>query len=93
MYVEATLNNLLAPTNSSPQFTNIPVAFFCSNQSFTYNHGVVDPNGDSLVYSFITPKTYNTSNNSVGAVTFNAGYSAGNPLDIQSRCNAEFNYG
>ncbi len=80
MYVEATLNNLLAPTNSSPQFTNIPVAFLCINQSFTYNHGVVDPNGDSLVYSFITPKTYNTSNNTVGAVTFNAGYSASNPL-------------
>lgn len=80
MYVEATLNNVLAPSNSSPQFTNIPVAFLCTNQSFTYNHGVVDPDGDSLVYSFITPKTYNTSNNTVGAVTFISGYSATSPL-------------
>lgn len=80
MYVEATLNNVVAPSNSSPKFTNIPVAFLCVNQSFTYNHGVVDPNGDSLVYSFIAPKTYNTSNNTVGTVTYNSGYSAANPL-------------
>jgi len=80
MYVEATLNNVVAPQNSSPKFTNIPVAFLCINQSFTYNHGVIDPNGDSLVYSFITPKTYNTGNNSVGSVTFNPGYSASSPL-------------
>ncbi len=80
MYIEATLNNLAAPTNSSPQFTNIPVTFICVNQSFTFNHGVYDPDGDSLVYSFITPKTYNTSSNTVGTVTFNPGYSAANPV-------------
>lgn len=69
MYVEATLNNLAAPTNSSPTFTILPVAFICTNQSFTYNHGVTDPNGDSLVYQFVTPQT------SSGPVVFNAGYS------------------
>ena len=54
MYVEATLNNLaFQRRNSSPvQFTNIPVAFVCVNQSFTYNHGVYDPNGDSLCVFF-----------------------------------------
>lgn len=80
MYVEATLNNLVAQRNNSPQFTNIPVAFLCVNQSFTYNHGVIDPDGDSLVYSFITPRTYNNSTNTTGTVTFNAGYSANQPL-------------
>ena len=80
LYVEGTLNNVIAPTNSSPKFTNIPVAFLCINQSFTYNHGVIDPDGDSLVYSFITPKTYNTSTFTVNNVTFNAGYSATQPL-------------
>ncbi|MEO0310996.1 MAG: hypothetical protein RIQ89_653, partial [Bacteroidota bacterium] len=70
MYVEATLNSIAANGNSSPTFTNIPVAFICANQSFTYNHGVVDANGDSLVYQFIDPLT------SSGPVTFNAGYSA-----------------
>lgn len=80
MYVEATLNNLAFQRNSSPQFTNIPVAFVCVNQSFTYNHGVYDPNGDSLVYSFITPKKYDAATSTVGTVTFNPGYSASSPL-------------
>lgn len=87
MYVEATLNNVIAPQNSSPQFTNIPVAFLCVNQSFTYNHGVIDLNGDSLVYSFITPKTYNTGNGTIGTVTFNGGYSANNPLTSSPAVN------
>ena len=56
LYVEALLNNVNGNHNSSPQFTNIPVAFVCLNQTFTYNHGVVDPNGDSLSYTFIAPK-------------------------------------
>ncbi len=80
MYIEATLNNVAAPRNNSAQFTNIPVALICVNQSFTYNHGVFDPDGDSLVYSFITPKTFNTSTNTVGSVTFNPGFSSTSPL-------------
>lgn len=80
MYIEATLNNLIAQNNNSPQFTNIPVALICVNQSFTYNHGVFDPDGDSLVYSFINPKTFNTSTNTIGSVTFNPGYSSSSPL-------------
>lgn len=80
MYIEATLNNVVAPRNNSAQFTNIPVALICVNQSFTYNHGVFDPDGDSLVYSFITPKTFNTSTNTVGSVTFNPGFSSTSPL-------------
>ena len=80
MYIEATLNNIAATANSSPQFTNIPVALICVNQSFTFNHGVYDPDGDSLVYSFISPKTFNTATNTVGTVTFNPGYSSTSPL-------------
>ncbi|HRH67713.1 MAG TPA: hypothetical protein PLU53_15560, partial [Bacteroidia bacterium] len=80
MYVEARLNNLAFQNNSSPQFTNIPVAFVCINQSFTYNHGVVDINGDSLAYSFITPKKYDAGTNTIGNVTFGPGYSASAPL-------------
>ena len=80
LYVESSLNNIAAPTNSSPIFTNIPVAFLCINQSSTYNHGVIDPDGDSLVYSFVNPKTYNTSTFTVNNVAFNPGYSASAPL-------------
>ncbi len=80
MYIEATLNNVIAPRNNSAQFTNIPVALICVNQGFTYNHGVFDPDGDSLVYAFINPKTFNTSTNTVGSVTFNPGFSSSSPL-------------
>ena len=75
LYVEATLNNVAAPTNSSPTFTNVPVAFVCIGQPFNYNHGAVDANGDSLVYSFVTPKDNSTTN-----VSYISGHSATQPL-------------
>ena len=62
LYVEATLNNILAPCNSSPMFSNIPIAFVCMGQNFNYNHGVIDPDGDSLAYQLIAPKISNTAN-------------------------------
>ncbi len=75
LYVEAFLNNVAANHNSSPTFTNIPVAFICVNQSFTFNHGVIDANGDSLSYSFIAPKRSATVD-----VGYLAGFSATNWL-------------
>ena len=74
-YIEATLNNLATPENSSPVFTNVPVSFFCIGQEFHYNHGAYDPDGDSLAYSFIDPRSAPATN-----VVFNAGYSATNPI-------------
>lgn len=62
LYVEAKLNNFTAPCNSSPTFSNIPIAFVCVGQNFNYNHGVIDPDGDSLSYSLIAPKTTATAN-------------------------------
>lgn len=74
-YIEATLNNLVTPDNSSPVFTNVPVSFFCIGQEFHYNHGAYDSDGDSLVYSFIDPRSAASTN-----VVFNSGYSATNPI-------------
>jgi len=51
-YNMATLNNLNAPGNSSPTFSNKPIAVVCSNQGIHLNNGAVDSDGDSLVYSF-----------------------------------------
>ena len=61
LYIEATLNNILAPCDNSPTFSNIPIAFVCAGQSFNYNHGVLDPDGDSLAYQLIAPKTSSTT--------------------------------
>jgi len=74
-YIEATLNNLNAPRNSSPLFSNLPVAFFCIGQPFHYNHGAFDIDGDSIVYSFIPPRSAAGTN-----VVFTPPYSATNPI-------------
>jgi gliding motility-associated-like protein len=74
-YIEATLNNLNAPCNSSPTFTNKPITIMCQGQTFCFNHGALDPNGDSLSYEMITPM------NGAGTyVTWLTGYTATQPL-------------
>ena len=72
----AYLNNLDAPCNSSPTFSNKPVAVVCNNQSFCFNHGAVDPDGDSLSYSFYTPFTSYPS-----TISYIGGYSSSNFLN------------
>jgi hypothetical protein len=56
MYIEAHLNNTQS-SNNSPVFSNIPIAFECVNQDNYFNHGGLDIDGDSLVYSFATPNS------------------------------------
>jgi len=56
LYVEATLDNLNAPQQSSPYFTSPVPVFACANKPFQYNNGVMDPDGDSLVYKMIQPR-------------------------------------
>ncbi|TAE49932.1 MAG: hypothetical protein EAZ89_13230, partial [Bacteroidetes bacterium] len=46
-----TINKTIVPCNNSPVFSNPPVPYICAGQAFTFNQGVVDPDGDSLVYS------------------------------------------
>lgn len=68
LLVTASLDNTVVPCNSSPTFTSLPVPYICANQSFCYNHGAVDVDGDSLYYRLIdaldgpapgTPVAYN----------------------------------
>lgn len=51
-FVGATINRCATPCSSAPTFTNDPVALVCAGQEFTYNLGAIDPEGDSLSYSF-----------------------------------------
>ena len=75
-YIYATLNNLISTCNSSPTFSNKPVPFLCKGQQYCFNHGAFDQDGDSLVYSLITP--YQTATTQV---TYHAPYNASNPLN------------
>ncbi len=74
-YMPAVLNNATAPCNSSPTFSNKPIAVVCNGQSFCFNHGAVDPDGDSLSYSFYAPMT-----SASATVTYNFPYTYTNFL-------------
>ena len=54
-------NDPNCPRNSSPRFANVPVPFVCVGQDFFYNHGVIDPDGDSLHFSLVPCRTTNVS--------------------------------
>ncbi|MFN3918530.1 MAG: gliding motility-associated C-terminal domain-containing protein [Flavobacteriales bacterium] len=52
----------LAGGNSTPVFGSYPAdGYFCINNTITRDFSAVDPDGDSLVYSLITPYALNTT--------------------------------
>ena len=53
MYVFATLNNVLAPCDNSPQFTNEPIPYVCLNFPVSYSYGAFDIDADSISYELI----------------------------------------
>ena len=79
MYIPASLNNAVDSCNNSPQFNAQPIPYVCQNQLVNYNFGVIEPDGDSLVFSLVPPIL-----SSVGGVPTNGThippYSAGTPL-------------
>lgn len=87
-YVETTINNVAASCNNSPRFLTPPVPYICNNQPFSYNHGTIDSDGDSLVFSLINPKESATLD-----ITHNAGFSATQPLSTTGAFNFDANTG
>ena len=71
--VEARINNLNI-CNNSPTFTEYPAPYICAGQTYCYNNGAFDIDGDSLVYSLETPDNNN------GGVSYLGAYSAQNPV-------------
>jgi hypothetical protein len=65
MYIYIQVNTQAAPCNNSPIYSNRPAALLCNNQSFCFNPGVSDPDGDSLVFRLTNCRTtgVNTSIN------------------------------
>jgi hypothetical protein len=61
LYVEATLNNTTINHNSSPYFTIKPIPYVCSNNTYNYNNGAIDPDGDSIITEIIRPMTKTSS--------------------------------
>ncbi len=80
MYVEAKLDNLNYPNNSSPVFSTYPVSRFCINHTFHYNQVATDPDGDTLVYSLVDAYTLGVGPVSVPYITTPILYSGTNPV-------------
>ncbi len=78
-YIEALLNNLQAPGNSSPNFVSTPVRVFCLNSPLSIAQTTTETDGDSLRYTLVTPKTGPTTE-----VTFLVPYTATWPLSSSS---------
>ncbi len=79
--VFAMLNNTISPGNNSSYFSSLPVPYICQGQSYCYNNGAVDPDGDSLVYSLMTPLTGSSGNPFSSTVTYSSfNYNANNPV-------------
>ncbi len=85
-YIPAFLNNAIAPNNSSPIFINKPISIICNGQNHNNNYGAIDPDGDSLSYSFYAPMISPTA-----TVTYNYPFTYNNfapsttPITIDSQ--------
>lgn len=52
----------LSIRNSTPVFNKDPLTLLCVQNPFSFNYNVTDPDGDSLVYTLVTPlQGYTTS--------------------------------
>ncbi|MBL4703800.1 MAG: SprB repeat-containing protein, partial [Flavobacteriales bacterium] len=76
MYLQATLDNLNHPCNSSPIFTSDPVPYVCVGQTFCFNHGAIDAEGDSMSFSLIEPYDQGITD----PINYLPGFSAGQPI-------------
>jgi len=73
--------------NSSPVFGTPPPLYLCALNAFNINYSATDADGDSLVYTMMTPYsdapaiTFPENTATIGPVTWNAGYSATSPFN------------
>jgi hypothetical protein len=87
-YVSATINRCAAaqtPCNSSPVFKNDPFSIICGNDNFVFNNGAVDPDGDSLTYSF-APALQSAGS----SVTYTPPFAYDKPMPWTGNANASF---
>ncbi len=76
--IRSGLNSQVAPTNSSPVFSYIPINRFCIGNQFFYPQGAIDQDGDSLVFSLTDCEDYNGSCTSGGFTAQNIPWVAPN---------------
>lgn len=84
--------------NSSPRFNDYPPLLLCNNEDLVFDHSATDPDGDELVYSFVTPFAGGTAfapapnpppPPNYPNVIWSGGNSANNPLGPGSTINID----
>lgn len=82
-WVEATMNSVNDDCNNSPVFTDFAVPYLCINQKVTYDFGVTEQDGDSLVFSLIGARGGSVDTCVITTInhTYYAPYSATNPIE------------
>ena len=80
MYIYIQVNTQAAPCNNSPTYSNRPATLLCNNQSFCFNPGVSDPDGDSLVFRLTNCRTTGVNTTINYNNTCNGPCSGTNPL-------------
>jgi hypothetical protein len=88
LYVESRLNNINAPCNNSPTFSNLPVPYVCLGQPLLYNHGAVDVDGDSLYYNLVA-----CLDDAGSPVTYMPGFSATSPFSSSTAITIDHDNG
>lgn len=93
--IQASVNTTIDPQtgqpycNTSVAFSTLPVPFVCANSLVSYNHGAVDGDGDSLVYTQINPLQGSTL--PYTSINYNAGWTATNPVTTKPPNTFGFN--
>jgi hypothetical protein len=90
-YIEAVINRCSAannPCNSSPEFSNEPFAILCGGQGFVFNNGAIDPDHDSLTYSFAPCLTATGT-----SVSYLSPYTAAQPMPFYPPANGSYPLG
>ncbi|MBK9721422.1 MAG: gliding motility-associated C-terminal domain-containing protein [Saprospiraceae bacterium] len=66
---QITAKNLIEG-NSNPLFGSFPPIYACANKPFTFDHGAIDSDGDSLVYTLCAPYLGKTRLDPAGRPSF-----------------------
>ena len=82
LYIETTLLDGNITCNSSPSFANIPIFVVCDSIVQSVSNSIIEPDGDSLVYSLVAPLTAANT-----PINYNLGFTPTAPLNTLSGVN------
>ncbi len=74
-YIETKMYSATNNCNNSPTFNSQPIPYVCANQVTNYDFGILELDGDSLVFEFDTART----NNGV-AMLYEPGFTPSQPI-------------